>query len=227
MARTSAEPTPGVERLRSANLKLKSKKCRLAEREVEYLGYVISEDGLSTDPEKIRAVHEFPVPHDVKTLRSFLGLASYYRRFVPNFSAVARPLRTLTKKEVPFDWTESCQESFVRLKELLTTSPILVLPDFQRDFMLETDASGQGLGAILAQKQQDGLIRPIAFASRTLQPHERNYGITELEGLGVVWAMKHFRHYLYGHKCEVFTDHEALKSLLTHPTLLGSWHDGD
>ena len=205
------------ERLRSANLKLKSKKCRLAEREVEYLGYVISEDGLSTDPEKIRAVREFPVPHDVKTLRSFLGLASYYRRFVPNFSAVARPLHALTKKEVPFDWTESCQESFVRLKELLTTSPILVLPDFQRDFMLETDASGQGLGAVLAQKQEDGLIRPIAFASRTLQPHERNYGITELEGLGVVWAMKHFRHYLYGHKCEVFTDHEALKSLLNTP----------
>ena len=205
------------ERLRSANLRLKSKKCRLAEREVEYLGYVISEDGLSTDPEKIRAVREFPVPHDVKTLRSFLGLASYYRRFVPNFSAVAKPLHALTKKEVPFDWTESCQESFVRLKELLTTSPILVLPDFQRDFMLETDASGQGLGAVLAQKQGDGLIRPIAFASRTLQPHERNYSITELEGLGVVWAMKHFRHYLYGHKCEVFTDHEALKSLLNTP----------
>ena len=105
--------------------------------------------------------------------------------------AVVKPLCALTKKEVPFDWIESCQESFVRLKELLTTSPILVLPDFQRDFMLETDASGQGLGAVLAQKQEDGLIRPIAFASRTLQPHERNYGITELESLGVVWAMKH------------------------------------
>ena len=97
------------ERLRSANLKLKSKKCRLAEHEAEYLGYVISEDGLSTDPEKIRAVREFPVPHDVRTLRSFLGLASYYRRFVPNFSVVIRPLHALTKKEVPFDWTESCQ----------------------------------------------------------------------------------------------------------------------
>ena len=202
------------ERLRSANLKLKSKKCRLAEREVEYIGYVISEDGLSTDPEKIRAIREFPVLHDVKTLRSFLGLASYYRRFVPNFSAVAKPL---TKKEVPFDWTDSCQESFVRLKELLTTSPILVLPDFERDFMLETDASGQGLGAVLAQKEEDGLIQLIAFASRTLQPHVWNYGITELEGLVVVWAMKHFRHYLYGHKCEVFTDHEALKSLLSTP----------
>ena len=205
------------ERLRSANLKLKSKKCRLAECEAEYLGYVISEDGLSTDPEKIRAVREFPVPHDVRTLRSFLGLASYYRRFVPNFSVVARPLHALTKKEVPFDWTESCRKSFERLKELLTTSPILVLPDFNKDFMLETDASGQGLGAVLAQKQEDGLVRPIAFASRTLQPHEQNYGITELEGLGVVWAMKHFRHYLYGHKCEVFTDHEALKSLLNTP----------
>ena len=136
---------------------------------------------------------------------------------MPNFSVVARPLHALTKKEVPFDWTESCRKSFERLKELLTTSPILVLPDFNKDFMLETDASGQGLGAVLAQKQEDGLVRPIAFASRTLQPHEQNYGITELEGLGVVWAMKHFRHYLYGHKCEVFTDHEALKSLLNTP----------
>ena len=116
-----------------------------------------------------------------------------------------------------FDWTESCQSSFERLKELLTTSPILVLPDFQKDFLLETDASGQGLGAVLAQKQEDGLVRPIAFASRTLQPHKQHYGVTELEGLGVVWAMKHFRHYLYGHKCEIFTDHEALKSLINTP----------
>ena len=205
------------EHLRSANLKLKSKKCRLAEHEVEYLGYVISRDGLSTDPRKIRAVREFPTPQDVKTLRSFLGLASYYRRFVPNFSTVARPLHALTRKGVQFDWTESCQLAFERLKELLTTSPVLVLPDFERDFLLETDASGQGLGAVLAQRQEDGLVRPIAFASRTLQPHEQNYGITELEGLGVVWAMKHFRHYLYGHKCEVFTDHEALKSLMNTP----------
>ena len=199
---------------------MKSKKCRLAEREVEYLGYIISKDGLSTDPEKIRTVSDFPTPRDVKTLRSFLGLASYYRQFVPNFSVVARPLHALTKKDVPFDWTGSCQKSFERLKELLTTSPILVLPDFEKDFMLETDASGQGLGAVLAQKLEDGLVRPIAFASRTLQPHEQNYGITELEGLGVVWAMKHFRHYLYGHRCEVFTDHEALKSLLNtqHPS---------
>ena len=97
------------ERLRSANLKLKSKKCTLAERKAEYLGFVVFEDGLSTGPENIRAVSEFPVPHDIKTLRSFLGLASYYRRFVTNFSVVARPLYALTKKEVPFDWTESCQ----------------------------------------------------------------------------------------------------------------------
>ena len=146
------------ERPRSANLKLKSKKCKLAECRAEYLGYVISAEGMSTDSDKIRAVREFPVPHDVRTLRSFLGLASYYRRFVPNFSVVARPLHALTKKEVLFDWTESCQRLFEKLKELLTTSPILVLPDFKRGFMLETDASGQGLGAVLAQRQEDGLV---------------------------------------------------------------------
>ena len=103
------------------------------------------------------------------------------------------------------------------MKGLLTNSSLLVFPDFTKPFVLETDASGAGLGAVLAQKQEDGSTRPIAYASRSLQPHEKNYGITELEGLGVVWAVKHFRPYLYGHSCEVYTDHSALTSLLNTP----------
>lgn len=110
-----------------------------------------------------------------------------------------------------------CQQAFDRLKELLIQSPVLCFPDFSRPFVLETDASGTGLGAVLAQEQTDGTIHPIAYASRSLQKHEQNYGITELEGLGVVWVVKHFRVYLYGHKCTVVTDHEALKSLLNTP----------
>jgi hypothetical protein len=163
------------------------------------------------------AVEEYPVPHDLKTLRSFLGLASYYRKFVPDFATVAGPLHALTKKEVPFLWTPKCQSAFVELKKLLTHSPVLSFPDFAEPFILETDASGAGMGAVLAQKQGDGTVRPIAYANRSLQPHEKNYGITELEGLGVVWEVKQFRPYLYGHRCEVYTDHSALTSQLNTP----------
>ena len=109
------------------------------------------------------------------------------------------------------------REAFKRLKTSLTNAPVLAYPRFDREFLLETDASGVGLGAVLSQRQDDDTIRPIAFASRTLQPHEQRYGISELEALGVVWAVKHFRHYLYGYPCTVYTDHEALKSLLNTP----------
>ena len=153
----------------------------------------------------------------MKSLRSFLGLASYYRRFVMGFSSVANPLFTLTKKDVDFVWSEACEAAFHQLKKLLTEAPVLAFPEFDRGFLLETDASGIGLGAVLAQKQDDGTVRPVAYVSRTLQPHERNYGVTELEALGVVWVVRHFRHYLYGHHCDVFTDHEALRSLLNMP----------
>ena len=206
-----------LERIRGAGLKLKPQKCWFAQKEVEYLGHIMSSDGVRTDPVKLAAVCDFPVPIDVKRLRSFLGLTSYYRRFVPNFAREANALHALTKKEVPFVWTRECQTAFEKLKALLTSSPILAYPDFTKSFVLETDASIAGLGAVLSQCQGDGSTRPVAYASRSLLKHERNYGITELEGLGVVWAVKHFRPYPYGHFCEVFTDHAALKSLLNTP----------
>ena len=181
------------------------------------MGHVVSIDGIAPDPRKVEAVRQFPVPENIKTLRSFLGLASYYRRFVPGFSAVASPLFALTRKDAPFLWTRSCEEALEKLKELMTEAPLLSFPDFSRDFLLETDASGEGLGAVLVQRSESGAVHPIAYASRTLQPSERNYGVTELETLGVVWAVKHFHPYIYGHRCEVFTDHEALKSLLHTP----------
>ena len=217
MAEHNANLTQVMGRLRRAGLRLKPKKCRFALTEVEYLGHVVSAQGIRTDPKKVAAVEQFPIPQDVKTLRSFLGLASYYRKFVPGFDKVSGPLHALTKKDVPFLWTPSCQKAFSELKALLTNSSLLVFPDFTKPFVLETDASGAGLGAVLAQTQEDGSTRPIAYASRSLQPHEKKYGITELEGLGVVWAVKHFRPYLYGHSCEVYTDHSALTSLLNTP----------
>ena len=213
----NANLTKVLSRLREAGLRLKPKKCEFAQESVRYLGHVVSAQGVQADPEKLRAVSHYSPPTDVKSLRSFLGLASYYRRFVPGFSRTAAPLHALTRNGIPYIWTPDCQQAFEKLKELLTSAPLLKYPDFTKPFILETDASGDGLGAVLAQRQEDGLVRPIAYASRSLQKHERNYGITELEGLGVVWAAKHFRPYLYGHRCTVFTDHEALKSLLNTP----------
>ena len=156
-----------------AGLRLKPAKCKLARRQVEFLGYVVSEGGISADQKKIRAVTEFPTPTDLRSLRAFLGLLSYYRRFIPLFSSIVHPLYNLTRKDSPFEWTSDCVTAYQQLKTQLTQAPVLAYPQFGKEFLLETDASGVGLGAVLSQKQDDDTIRPIAFASRTLQPHEK------------------------------------------------------
>ena len=157
--------------------------------------------GVETDLEKLEAVGSFPVPVDVKSL--FIPGSRLIRIIICQGRRVsARPV-----------WGPECQTAFEALKQLLTCSPVLAFPDFSKGFILETDASGTGLGAVLAQEQPDNTVRPITYASRSLLKHEHNYGIMELEGLGVVWTMKHFRPYLYGHLCVVYTDHQALKSL--------------
>ena len=149
-------------------------------------------------------------------MRQFIGLASYYRRFVNSFASIASPLRALTKKNAKFSCTSECQVAFDKLKELLVSAPVLAYPRFGLgiEFILETDASGIGLGAILSQTQDDGELHPIAYASCSLDNSERNYGITELETLAVVWAARHFRPYLLGHHTIVFTDHSACVSVL-------------
>ena len=203
--------------LRKAGLRLKPTKCHLAQKEIAYLGFIVTDKGVAADPQKIEAVCSYPTPTDLKHLRSFLGLASYYRRFIANFAKIANPLHALTRKDTPFLWDSTCQQAFENLKQCLIAAPVLAFPNFDSPFLMETDASGIGLGAVLAQKQEDGSVRPLAYASRSLQKHERNYGVTELEALAVVWGVKHFRPYLYGHRCDVYTDHEALKSLLNTP----------
>ena len=203
-------------RLRSVGLLLHPKKCRFAEPSVSYLGHIVSKDGILPDPGKVSAVQQFPVPTTVKGVRQFLGLASYYRHFVPNFAKIAGPLYVLTKQTVSFQWTSNCQDSFERLKCLLASPPVLAYPDFEATFILHTDASGDGLGAVLEQ-DDDGQSHPLAYASRTLSKHEANYGVTELEELAIVWALRHFRAYLLGHKCIVYTDHSPLKAVLAAP----------
>ena len=205
-------------RLRRAGLRLKPKKCLLLREEVPYLGHVLSASGIRPNPAKIETVQNFPTPTDVTKLRQFLGLAPYYRRFTCGFARIAHPLHRLTKKDVPYEWSSDCETAFVRLKECLVTAPILSYPECGsgKQFILETDASGLGLGAVLSQ-EKEGQIHPIAYASRTLDPHERNYGISELETLGLVWAVRHFRPYILGHHTVVYTDHSACTSLLNNP----------
>ena len=196
-------------RLRSARLKLKPEKCRLMQRSVCFLGHVISERGIATDPEKTRMVSEWPVPVLIKEVRSFLGLTGYYRRFVRNYAAIAAPLHFLTKKDQPFMWTEETQEAFDALKEALTSPPILAMPNDTGEFVLDTDASDRTIGAVLSQ-MQDGVEKVIAYAGRSLDKREVNYCTTRKELLAIVYSMKYFKQYLMGRHFKIRTDHAPL-----------------
>ena len=202
------------ERIRKAGLKFRTSKCQFAQHELKYLGFQISPNGLSPLEAKIQAVKEFPVPRAVKEVKQFLGLANYYRRFISHFSDKAMPLNDLLIQNRTFEWTEECQESFDILRNALISAPILAYPDFNKPFLLMTDASATGLGVVLSQQSEDKQEKVIAYASRVLQPAERNYSVTERECLAVVWAVQHFRPYLYGQPFDIITDHSALQSIL-------------
>ena len=148
-------------------------------------------------------------------------MLSYYRRFIRNIAKIAQPLHDLTYKGAMFEWSTGCEEAFKLLKEWLATPPVLAYPSFDVDFTLETDASIQGLGAILSQLQVDGNLHPVAYASRALNKAEKNYSITKLETLAVLWAVSHFHSYLYGNKVTVLTDHSAVKTILETPNPTG------
>jgi len=178
-------------------------------KEVAYLGHVIGPTGVRPDEKRVKAVKDFPEPKTTRELKGFLGLAGYYRRFVPNFSKVAKPLTELLKKNVPYDWNEKAEAAFVTLKTLLTTEPLLQYPDFTRPFVLTTDASNDAIGAVLSQGPI-GKDLPIAYASRTLINAEKNYPTIEKELLAIVWSCKYFRQYLYGRTFTIVTDHRPL-----------------
>ncbi|KAL5502169.1 hypothetical protein EMCRGX_G008896, partial [Ephydatia muelleri] len=201
-----------LERLKIAGLKIRPKKCHLLQTSVQYLGHVISAEGIRTDPQKVACVSNWPVPRNSKELQSFLGLASYYRRFVKDFAHIASPLHALTEKGREWVWSKECNDAFFDLKKRLVSSPILTLPDFSLPFVLDTDASGDGLGAVLAQNV-DGVERVVAYASRALSRTEKKYCATRREMLALVWAARHFRPYLYGRKFTLRTDHHCLQWL--------------
>ena len=177
---------------------------------VAYLGHIVSSEGVHTDPAKVEVIRCWPVPANVKNVRSFLGLAGYYKKFVMDYATIAEPLINLTRKHANFHWTTSCQNSLDTLKDALTKALVLAYPDPAKSYILDTDCSGIGAGAVLCQTDDNGLERPIAYHARTLNPAERRYSVTKEEMCALVSAVKHFKPYLYGAKFTIHTDHSSL-----------------
>ena len=198
------------QRLREAKLKLKPKKCHFFQKEVTFLGHIVNAEGVGTESSKVQKITESPAPQNLTEVRSVLGLFSYYRRFIPHFSDIAKPLIKLTEKNKQFHWGEEQDVAFERLKELLSQAPILVHPRREGQFVLDTDASDVGIGAVLSQIQ-DGEEKVIAYASKTLSKSERNYCITRRELLAVVYFVSEFKHFLLGRKFLVRTDNSAVR----------------
>ena len=199
-------------RLSDHNLKVKLSKCHFAQPQVKLLGHVINADGIHVDKDKIAVIKESPPPSSKTEIRSFLGLAGYYRRFIKNFAQTSSVLHAATSEKRTFTWTSEMMASFEELKQKLTSPPVLSFPDFDQPFIVETDASNLSLGGVLAQKKEDGKIHPIQFASRTMTDAEKKYSTCEREALAVIFALKKFRVYLLSSTpFTVITDHQALR----------------
>jgi hypothetical protein len=200
--------------LRDHKVYAKFPKCEFWLKSVKFLGHTISHDGISVDPSKVQEVADWKPPKSVHQICSFLGLAGYYRRFIPDFSRIAKPMTELLKKGVKFVWSEACEKAFHTLRKHITSAPELVQPDNSKLFEVFCDASGTGLGCVLMQEG-----RVIAYASRALRPHELNYPTHDLELAAIVDALKIWRHYLMGNRCNIFTDHKSLKYIFTQTEL--------
>ncbi|UYV71980.1 K02A2.6-like, partial [Cordylochernes scorpioides] len=199
-----------LECLKTAGLTLNASKCRFAYTKLLILGHVVSNEGIAPDPEKIISIRKFPTPRTVKDVRAFLGLCSYYRRFIIEFSKIALALQILTRKNHSFAWGKEQELSFNSLKNKLISPEVLIHYDPNKPIGLHTDASDQGLGAVLVHLDENTKERPISYASRTLQKAETNYSTTEKECLAIIWAIKKFRPYFYGRKFTIYTDHHSL-----------------
>lgn len=197
--------------LQEANLSINVEKCKFARSSLKFLGYIVDREGLRTDPEKVTAILNFPRPNNFTELKRFIGLASWYRRFVQNFSLIAAPLHNLTKgnKKTKFVWSKTAEDAFLNLKTLLTSAPVVSCPDYNKPFIIQCDASNEGIGAVLVQKTED-TDQPVAYLSRKLNDCEKRYSASEKELLSVVYAVEKFRPYVDGVHFTVITDHKAL-----------------
>ena len=206
--------------LRKNQLYAKASKCAFAREEIDFLGHIVNKEGIKVDPAKTSAVEQWPTPQTPTQVRSFLGLCSYYRKFVAAFAKVAAPLHDLTRKETPspLPWTPEHEKAFQELKRRLVTAPLLAVPDPDKPWTICTDASDVAIGAILLQDHGKGL-QPVAYESRKLREAELNYAVHEKEALAVIHALQTWRCYVQGRAIEVVTDHQALRYLQTQPQL--------
>ena len=200
--------------MKEQQLYAKFSKCEFWLNIVTYLGHIISSEGIMVDPQKVAVVKKWPRPTTPIDIRSFLGLAGYYRRFVESFSSIAAPLTKLTQKKMKFVWSDLCENSFEKLKDKLTTAPVLTLPEGVDDFVVYCDASRVGLGCVLMQRG-----KVIAYASRQLKVHESNYPTHDLELAAVVFALRIWRYYLYGVHIDIYTDHKSLQYIFSQKEL--------
>ena len=201
------------EALQAAQLTVKASKCAFRQKQVKLLGYIVSAEGISADPEKVRAIAEMAPPTDVKGIKSFLGMCSYYRQCIPDFSKIAKPLNELTKKYTRFQWGSSQQEAWELLRNHLVSQNIMKFPELDKEFLLYTDACDYAIGAILCQKDDQGVERPIQYISKQLTGAATRWATIEREAYAVIYALKKLRPYLYGSKFTIYTDHKPLKSL--------------
>jgi hypothetical protein len=201
-------------RLASRHLKINLEKCEWAQEKIKILGHIIEKDKIKMDTEKISIISEWPTPKNVTHVQKLLGPVNNYRKFIEDLAHIAAPLFRLLKKDLIWKWTDDCEAAFQLLKKKLTTHPILRQPNFEKEFMVFTDASGVAIGAILAQIDDNGGEYVISYLSRLLKGAEIHYGITEKECLAVVWAIKQLRVYLNGQKFKVIKDHLALQWIM-------------
>ena len=209
------------QRLRNTGLKLKPAKCHFAVEKVQFLGHILTKDGIAPNTSKVDAIMSYPIPKKIKELRGFLGTTGFYRKFIQNYSLIAKPLYNLTKNDVKFQWSPECQTAFDKLKNALASYPVLMYPNFNERFVLATDGSKTAIAGCLSQRDSEGNLKPIAYAGRALTPAEQNYTTTEWELLAIVWSVQHFRVYLEHNEFDLYTDHSALQSLLKEKQLSG------
>ena len=209
------------EQLRKHKLVVKLSKCKFAQLEVKFLGHIISQNIMKTNPEAVEAVKKWVKPTGtgkkaVTAIRGFLGTVNWYRKFIPKCADLQRPLIQLTKKDVKFEWNDECQQAFEKLRDALVSAPVLSIADPNKEYVLHTDASDYAMGAILMQEDENGDLHPIAYASKTFNDAQKNYDTTDREALAVVWALEHFNTYCEGHKYTLITDHQALSYIYTN-----------
>jgi len=204
-----------LKRITATGLRVNPEKCHLLKMEVKFLGHIVDKEGVRTDPSKIEAMKSFERPKCIKSLRSFLGICNYYRKFIKEYSKKSRLLEELVRRnKQKLIWTEKCNEAFKELKEALTISPILAFPDKNKQFILDTDASFDTIGAVLSQKDDQVKERLIAYGSHAMKKHEFGYCITRIELLAIHYICDHFRHYLIGKRFILRTDQKALTFML-------------